>query len=192
MDLKNQIDAGKQKLVSDEDFLFYQYHMFIVDEKFTNVYDQTNPAFKEEKENCYRTSIQLLNYNCDVATIIKSINSFEFLSYKFCFNEPQFYIYYYLCKQTFFGEYMIGFPIDDFQSHIYNKETFQENLNNFKRAIQNFRSNKKFVNYDEKIIRHLAYFSSNISAVKFLNNLKGYYKLKEDFSLYQHKKKSKK
>jgi len=191
-DLKERIEAGVLKIKSDEDFLYEQYHQYCHEEKFNDTYNDPNPANNKEKEDAFNTSTQLLNYNYDVTTVVKSLNAFSFLNYKIVFNEAQYNIFNYLCKQTFLGEYMIGFPIDNFVSKIYDKQVFDENLNNFQRSLRCFRKNLKFCPYDSKIIKLFGYFSSNISTNKFSNNLRSYYKLIEELMEYEKENSKKK
>ncbi len=187
-DLHKEVDSSVQKISSDEDFLFYQYSMFWISEKFD---DNTNALFREEKTAAFQTAMTLLNYNYDVSTIIKSINSFSFLKFKICFNEPQFNIFNFLQKQIFIGEYIIGFAIDNFESKIYDKKKYESNLNNFKRALKVFKKNNGFKVYDEKIIRLLSYFSSVNSTNKFYNNLRNYFKIANELKEFENEKNKK-
>ena len=147
---------------------------------------------RDEIRKALQTSTALLNYNYDVSTIIKSINGFSFLNNKVVFNDAQFNIFNYLCKQTFIGEYIIGFPIDNFESKINDPNIFEDKLNNFKRALRDFRKNMKFNPFDDKLIEKFSYFSSISSSKKFYTNLKVYYKLAEEFLEQEKQQKGKK
>ena len=178
MNSRKKIIKIVKLLKNEENTLFYQLNRFNhtsffelrQEDRFLNYKTFDDKVLTDEtcKEFFYKDS--------DFVSFFKSINTVRFMLYKIIFKEYQFFIFNNLSRQSFMGNFLLGFEIDRFFSRFIEKDEYLKKVDKYRRALKKFRKNENFKKNDKNFLNLLNNYVQENLIKNMINHLKIYYK----------------
>jgi len=182
MKARSKLHKVVEMLKNEENILFFQLNRFN-NASFFEIRQEDrllNYETWDEKVKTDEIAKEFFFKDSDFVNFYNSINTVKFLLYQIIFKEYQFFIFDTLSRQSFIGNYILGYEIDRFFSRFDEKEPYLKKVEEFRRSIKKFRKNREFKRNDTKFLNLLNVFVQDGLVKNIVDHLKVYYREERD------------